>query len=77
VLLEMLDAEHRVLVTRDVRSMPGHTNARIAAGKTFAGVIYADGKRLRHNDTRGLIHRLITVLEKHGNEDFRCRSGWL
>jgi hypothetical protein len=31
VLLELLDAENRVLVTRDVRTMPGHTNARIAA----------------------------------------------
>ena len=77
VLLELLDAEKRVLVTRDVNTMPGHTKARIAAGKTFAGVIYADSKKLRQTDTRGLIRRLIEVLEKHGNEDFTCRSGWL
>ena len=77
VLLEFLDAENRVLVTRDVRTMPGHTNARIASGKTFAGTLYADSKRLRQADTRGLIQRLIQVLERHGNEDFKCRSGWL
>ncbi len=77
VLLELLDAENRVLVTRDVNTMPGHTKARIAAGKTFAGVIYADSKKLRQTDTRGLIRRLIEVVAKHGNEDFTCRSGWL
>ena len=27
--------------------------------------------------TRGVIRRLIEVLEKHGAEDFNCRSGWL
>ena len=77
VLLEILDAEHRILVTRDVNTMPGHTKARIAAGKTFAGVIYADSKKLRQTDTRGLIRRLVEVLEKRGDEDFNCRSGWL
>lgn len=77
VLLELLDAENRVLVTRDVNTVPGHTKDRVAAGKTHAGVIYADSKKLRQADTRGLIRRLIEVLEKHGNEDFICRSGWL
>jgi hypothetical protein len=77
VLLELLDAEKRVLVTRDVNTMPGHTKARIAAGKTFAGVIYADSKKLRQTDTRGLIRRLIEVVAQHGNDDFNCRSGWL
>lgn len=77
VLLELLDAENRVLATRDVRAMPGHTSARIASGKTFAGVLYADSKRRRQTGTRGLLHRLNKVLEQHGNEDFQCRSGWL
>ena len=77
VLLELLDTESRVLVTRDVNTMPGHTQARIAAGKTFAGVIYADSKKLRQTDTRGLIRRLIDALEAHGDEDFNCRSAWL
>ena len=77
VLLELLDTESRVLVTRDVNTIPGHCKARIAAGKTFAGVIYADSKKLRQTDTRGLIRRLIEVLAKIGNEDFNCRSGWL
>jgi hypothetical protein len=77
VLLELLDSDRRVLVTRDVNTMPGHTKARIAAGKTFAGVIYADSKKLRQTDTRGLIRRLIEALARHGHEDFTCRSGWL
>ena len=77
VLLELLDAENRVLVTRDVNTMPGHAKARIAAGKTFAGVIYAHSKRLHQTDTRALIRRLIEVLSKRGNEDFSCRQGWL
>ncbi len=77
VLLELLDEEKRTLVTRDVNTMPGHTKVRIAAGKTFAGVIYADSKKLKQTDTRGLIRRLIEVVEKHGHEDFNCRSGWL
>lgn len=77
VLLELLDQEGRVLVTRDVNIVPLHCKERIAAGKTFAGVIYADSKKLRQTDQRGLIRRLAEVLEKHGNEDFTCRSGWL
>ncbi|HEX9045847.1 MAG TPA: DUF5615 family PIN-like protein [Verrucomicrobiae bacterium] len=77
VLLELLDQEKRVLVTRDVNTVPLHCMNRIAAGKTFAGVIYADSKKLRQTDQRGLIRRLIEVLEKHGDEDFACRSGWL
>lgn len=77
VLLELLDQEGRVLVTRDVNTVPHHCKQRIVAGKTFAGVIYADSKKLRQTDQRGLIRRLVEVLEKHGNEDFNCRSGWL
>jgi hypothetical protein len=77
VLLELLDQEGRVLVTRDVNTVPLHCQHRLAAGKTFAGVIYADSKKLRQTDQRGLIRRLIEVLQKHGDEDFNCRSGWL
>ena len=77
VLLELLDAEKRTLVTRDVNSMPRHTNDRIAAGKTFAGVSYADSKRLKQTDVRGFIQRLVEALEKHGHEDWTCRSAWL
>jgi predicted nuclease of predicted toxin-antitoxin system len=77
VLLELLDEENRVLVTRDVNTVPLHCKNRIASGKTFAGVIYADSKKLRQTDQKGLIRRLVQVVENHGNEDFRCRSGWL
>jgi hypothetical protein len=57
--------------------VPLHCKQRLAAGKTFAGGIYADSKKLRQTDQRGLIRRLVEVLEKHGDEDFNCRSGWL
>jgi hypothetical protein len=77
VLLEVLDQERRVLVTRDVNTVPVHCKARLAEGKTFAGVIYADSKKLRQTDQRGLIRRLAEVVKKHGHEDFTCRSGWL
>ena len=76
-LLEVLDDERRTLVTRDVNSMPRHANKRLEAGLTHAGIIYADNKRLRQTDTRGLIRRLAAVVEKHGEEDWSCRSGWL
>ncbi len=66
MLLELLDEEGRVLVTRDVNTVPGHCKARLAAGKTFAGVIYADSKKLRQTDQRGLIRRLGEVVRKHG-----------
>jgi len=77
VLLELLDHENRVLVTRDVNSVPLHCKNRVLAGKTFAGVIYADSKKLRQTNQRGLIRRLSEVVEQHGDEDFCCRSGWL
>lgn len=37
----------------------------------------ADSKKLRQTGQRGLIRRLAEVIEKHGDEDFTCRSGWL
>jgi hypothetical protein len=76
-LLEILDAEGRTLVTRDVNSVPRHVASRLRAGKTHRGVIYVDSKRLRPTDLRGLIRRLGEVLMRHGNEDWRCRQGWL
>ena len=76
-LLEVLDADDRTLVTRDVNSVPAHANRRLEAGLTHSGIIYADSKRLRQTDLRGLIRRLANVVERHGNEDWTCRSGWL
>lgn len=75
-LLEVLDREGRTLVTRDVNSMPAHAAQRMAEGKTHAGVIYVDSKRLRQTDVRGLIRRLGEIVEKHGNADWTNREGW-
>ncbi len=76
-LLEVLDREEWVLVTRDVNTIPEFVKARLAAGLTHGGVIYADSKRLRQSDVRGLIRKLTTFVEKHRDEDWTCREGWL
>jgi hypothetical protein len=76
-LLEVLDADHRTLVTRDVNSVPMHINRRLEAGMTHGGIIYADSKRLQQTDLRSFIRRLAMVVERHGNDDWTCRSGWL
>jgi hypothetical protein len=76
-LLEMLDRGRRTLITRDVNTVPEAVKARMAAGLAHGGVIYADSKRLRQSDARGLIRRLIAVIEKHREEDWTCRQGWL
>ena len=39
-LLELLEEEKTVLVTRDVRTMPGALAARLSAGLTHRGVIF-------------------------------------
>ena len=76
-LLETLDREGRTLVSRDVNTIPEFVKSRLAAGLTHGGVIYADSKRLRQSDVRGLIRKLIAFVEKYGDEDWTCREGWL
>ena len=73
VLLELLDAENRVLVTRDVNTMPGHTKARVAAGKTHAGVIYADSKKLRQTNCRQRPSPMRRMLLPAARTLFHCR----
>jgi hypothetical protein len=76
-LLETLDREGWALVSRDVNTIPEFVKARLAAGLTHGGLIYADSKRLRQSDVRGLVRRLIAFVEKHGAEDWTDREGWL
>jgi hypothetical protein len=76
-LLETLDSDGWTLVTRDVNSIPEFVKARVASGLTHGGVIYADSKRLRQSDVRGLIRRLVVFIEKYVDEDWTCREGWL
>jgi hypothetical protein len=76
-LLDALDRGSWTLVSRDVNTIPEFIKARLAVGLTHGGVIYADRKRLRQSDVRGLIRRLIAFVEKHGDEDWTCREGWL
>ena len=60
-----------------MNTIPETIKARLAAGLTHGGVIYADSKRLRQSDVRGLARRLVAFVEKHGREDWTCREGWL
>ncbi len=76
-LLEVLDAEHRSLITRDVNSIPRHVRARLAAGQTHGGIIYAESKWLRQKDARALIRRSAEVVKKHSEADWTCRERWL
>lgn len=76
-LLEILDAEKRTLLTRDVNSVPSHANARLTAGLTHGGILYVDSKRHRQRDVRGLIRRLTEIVRQHGDEDWVCRSAWI
>lgn len=75
-LLEVLDREKRVLVTRDVNTVPLHVRRRLEAKQTHAGVLYLPSKRLLQTDVRGAIRRLTDVIEQHGDEDWTCREVW-
>ena len=76
-LLEILDSEKRSLLTRDVNSIPVHANARLAPGLTHGGILYVDSKRHRQKEVRGLVRRLIGIVQRHGEEDWACLSAWI
>src|SRR3954463_3851416 len=75
-LLAALDLQQRTLLTRDVNSIPDFLKARLREGKTHGGVVYVSG-RFRQNDLRGVARALVAFLGKHGDQDWRCREGWL
>ncbi len=75
-LLEILDGEQRVLVTRDVNSVPEHISNRLAQGLTHGGVVYVP-RSIGQTDRRTLLRRLVKLVEEHGAEDWTCREFWL
>lgn len=75
-LLEALDLQQRTSLTRDVNSIPDFLKERLREGKTHGGVIYVSGG-FRQNDFRAVIRALVSFIETHGDEDWRCREGWL
>jgi hypothetical protein len=75
-LLAALDLQQRTLLTRDVNSIPDFLKERLREGKTHGGVIYVSGG-FRQNDSRAVIRALVTFLKIHGDEDWRCREGWV
>jgi len=76
LLLEILDEEGRVLVSRDVNSMPDHVKTRMCAGLTHGGVIFVP-RTIAQTDTRQLLRRLTEVIEREGKADWRLRVFWL
>ena len=75
-LLEILDAQQRTLLTRDVNSIPDFLKDRLAEGKTHGGVLYVGGG-YRQNDLRTVIRALLRFIRTHADEDWSCREGWL
>jgi hypothetical protein len=75
-LLEILDEEQRVLVTRDVNSIPEHVMERLAQDLTHGGVVYVP-RSIGQTDRRTLLRRLVKLVEEHGAEDWTCREFWL
>lgn len=76
LLLEILDEENRVLVTRDVNSMPEHVKTRMCAGLTHGGVVFVP-RTIAQADTRRLLRRLTELIEREGHADWRSRVFWL
>lgn len=76
LLLEMLDEDGRVLVTRDVNTMPEHVKTRMSAGLTHGGMIFVP-RTIPQADTRQLLRRLMELIEREGHADWRSRVFWL
>ena len=76
LLLEILAEENRVLVTRDVNTMPEHVKARMCAGRTHGGVVFVP-RTIAQADTRLLLRRLNELIEREGKADWRSRVFWL
>ncbi|MCX6905197.1 MAG: DUF5615 family PIN-like protein [Verrucomicrobia bacterium] len=75
-LLEVLDAENSVLMTRDINSMPEHLRRRLKDGLTHAGVVFVP-RSIKQTDRRTLIRKLARLLKERVSEDWRCRIFWL
>ena len=59
-----------------MNSIPDFLKERLSEAKTHGGVIFVSGG-FRQNDFRAVIRALVTFLKAHGDEDWRCREGWL
>jgi len=75
-LLEILDEEKTVLVTRDVRTIPGALAERIASGLTHGGVVFVP-RSIRQTDEKELLRRLLKLLDATDGQDWQCRAEWL
>jgi hypothetical protein len=75
-LLEILDEEKTVLVTRDVRTIRGALAERLSSGLTHGGVIFVP-RSIRQSDEKEMLRRLLKLLDATGGQDWRCREEWI
>lgn len=75
-LLELLDIEKTVLLTRDVRTIPGALASRLSSGMTHGGVIFVS-RSIRQTDEKEVLRRLLALIDEKGKEDWQCREEWL
>jgi hypothetical protein len=76
LLLEILDEEKTVLVTRDLRTIPGALDSRLAEGGTHGGVIFVP-RSIRQTDEKEMLRRLVKLLDETGGQSWQCRAEWI
>lgn len=74
-VLEYCEREHRILVTKNRKSMPGHIADHIRAGRQFWGSLSV--KKGRENDIGGLIESLVLVWEIQDAEEYVGMRDWI
>jgi predicted nuclease of predicted toxin-antitoxin system len=76
-ILAAAHADNRVLVTRDVKSIPGRLKDWVEIGRPHAGVILINWKSVQSRDVGGLLRALTDLLKECGNDDWTSRSHFL
>ena len=76
-LLEAAHAEELTLVTYDQKTIPPLLTELYAEGESHAGVIFVDDQTIPSNNFGTLTRALILPWERHGDEDWQERIGFL
>ena len=69
--------DRRVLVTFDCQTIPPLLKRIAEAGEHHGGVILVSSRSFRANDIGGLLHALLSLIAKRGNEDWEDRAVFL
>jgi NADPH-dependent 2,4-dienoyl-CoA reductase/sulfur reductase-like enzyme len=77
--IEVAQAEHRAIVTNNLRDYRPRAAARVIAGSGHYGMVYVPGAyRRRRRDTGRIVSALEDVLRAHPGEDgLRNGETWL